>query len=177
MLKLICVGATLLLFTSGANAAVFQLPLSGTVPVYGNFAGDPFGAVGEVFLTYTGGDVGPETNTPPFYLFSVRIEVNDAIIGACGDNQEEALCQRGVPIQPLATFYPLSGNIGHLNITTSVEDFTLTPLNLSLFIELQPDFSLNRPVPEPSTWAMLILGFVGIGLMTYRRRKSAMLAA
>jgi hypothetical protein len=32
-------------------------------------------------------------------------------------------------------------------------------------------------VPEPSTWAMMILGFVGIGAMTYRRRKGAMLAA
>jgi hypothetical protein len=28
-------------------------------------------------------------------------------------------------------------------------------------------------VPEPSTWAMLILGFAGIGFMTYRRRKPA----
>jgi PEP-CTERM motif len=25
------------------------------------------------------------------------------------------------------------------------------------------------PVPEPSTWAMLILGFAGIGIMAYRR--------
>jgi hypothetical protein len=32
-------------------------------------------------------------------------------------------------------------------------------------------------VPEPSTWAMMLLGFAGIGAMTYRRRKSAMLAA
>jgi hypothetical protein len=32
-------------------------------------------------------------------------------------------------------------------------------------------------IPEPSTWAMMILGFCGIGAMTYRRRKSAMLAA
>jgi hypothetical protein len=32
-------------------------------------------------------------------------------------------------------------------------------------------------VPEPSTWAMMILGFVGVGAMTYRRRKNAMLAA
>ena len=28
-------------------------------------------------------------------------------------------------------------------------------------------------VPEPSTWAMLLLGFAGIGAMTYRRRKFA----
>jgi hypothetical protein len=32
-------------------------------------------------------------------------------------------------------------------------------------------------VPEPSTWAMMILGFAGVGAMTYRRRKSTMLAA
>lgn len=28
-------------------------------------------------------------------------------------------------------------------------------------------------VPEPSTWAMMILGFAGIGAMTYRRRRAA----
>lgn len=32
-------------------------------------------------------------------------------------------------------------------------------------------------VPEPSTWAMMILGFAGLGFMAYRRRSSAMLAA
>ena len=37
--------------------------------------------------------------------------------------------------------------------------------------------SLTGSVPEPSTWAMMILGFAGVGFMTYRRRNSAMLAA
>ena len=32
-------------------------------------------------------------------------------------------------------------------------------------------------VPEPSTWAMMILGFAGVGFMAYRRRKVAALAA
>ena len=32
------------------------------------------------------------------------------------------------------------------------------------------------PVPEPSTWAMMILGFLGIGFMTYRQRKIALKA-
>ena len=27
-------------------------------------------------------------------------------------------------------------------------------------------------VPEPSTWAMMILGFLGVGFMAYRRRQS-----
>lgn len=30
-------------------------------------------------------------------------------------------------------------------------------------------------VPEPSTWAMMILGFVGVGFMAYRRRNSTSL--
>ena len=33
------------------------------------------------------------------------------------------------------------------------------------------------PVPEPSTWAMMILGFAGVGFMAYRRKsKPALLA-
>jgi hypothetical protein len=42
------------------------------------------------------------------------------------------------------------------------------------------DYSTNAAiapgVPEASTWAMMLLGFAGIGAMTYRRRKSAMIA-
>ena len=41
-----------------------------------------------------------------------------------------------------------------------------------------PDALLTvTAVPEPSTWAMMILGFAGVGFMAYRQRKSAMLAA
>ncbi|MDN3275914.1 DUF642 domain-containing protein [Frankia sp. RB7] len=32
-------------------------------------------------------------------------------------------------------------------------------------------------VPEPSTWAMMMLGFAGLGFMAYRRRAGAVLAA
>jgi hypothetical protein len=43
------------------------------------------------------------------------------------------------------------------------------------------DANFTNPVsavPEPSTWAMMILGFAGIGFIAYRRRnKSEMLRA
>jgi hypothetical protein len=47
------------------------------------------------------------------------------------------------------------------------------------------DISISEPleigvasaVPEPSTWAMMILGFAGLGFMAYRRRQTAALAA
>jgi hypothetical protein len=32
-------------------------------------------------------------------------------------------------------------------------------------------------VPEPSTWAMMILGFFGVGLMAYRRKDKLALSA
>jgi hypothetical protein len=38
--------------------------------------------------------------------------------------------------------------------------------------------ALSSAVPEPSTWAMMILGFAGVGFMAYRRKsKPALLAA
>jgi len=54
------------------------------------------------------------------------------------------------------------------------------------FAAANPGYSLSfssgignvSPVPEPSTWAMLILGFAGIGFMAYRRKsKPALMAA
>jgi hypothetical protein len=32
-------------------------------------------------------------------------------------------------------------------------------------------------VPEPSTWAMMILGFAGVGFMAYRRKNAMALNA
>jgi PEP-CTERM motif len=32
-------------------------------------------------------------------------------------------------------------------------------------------FTLTAAVPEPSTWAMMILGFCGLGFMVYRRKQ------
>jgi hypothetical protein len=38
--------------------------------------------------------------------------------------------------------------------------------------------TVNAAVPEPSTWAMMILGFAGVGFMAYRRRaKTALMGA
>jgi PEP-CTERM motif len=36
---------------------------------------------------------------------------------------------------------------------------------------LKGTITINSAVPEPSTWAMMILGFAGLGYMAYRRRQ------
>ena len=33
---------------------------------------------------------------------------------------------------------------------------------------------ITTAIPEPSTWAMLLIGFAGVGFMTYRRRLQVM---
>jgi PEP-CTERM motif len=35
------------------------------------------------------------------------------------------------------------------------------------------DASISSAVPEPSTWAMVLLGFVGLGFLAYRRKSAA----
>lgn len=42
----------------------------------------------------------------------------------------------------------------------------------------QPDAAAIATVPEPTTWAMMLLGFAGIGFMAYRSKsKTALMAA
>ncbi|WP_084030971.1 choice-of-anchor K domain-containing protein [Bradyrhizobium paxllaeri] len=42
-------------------------------------------------------------------------------------------------------------------------------------LKILADFTFETapPVPEPSTWAMMILGFAGVGFMAYRRKRSS----
>jgi PEP-CTERM motif len=56
--------------------------------------------------------------------------------------------------------FPYTGDIGTVVVNATI-----------------PDGFYVRGVPEPSTWAMLLIGFAGISFMTYRRRMSVALAA
>jgi len=60
--------------------------------------------------------------------------------------------------------YGLAGSYSYLDIEGQ---FDFGGDNLLLFSDT---VALTDAVPEPSTWAMLLLGFVGMGFMAYRRR-------
>ncbi len=55
----------------------------------------------------------------------------------------------------------------------SVNDTALTGGQVALLTDAPP---LNGGVPEPATWAMMILGLGGAGAMLRRRRGAAVLA-
>ena len=40
-----------------------------------------------------------------------------------------------------------------------------------------PNFTFTGGVPEPSTWAMLLIGFAGVGFVGYRTRKAVSIGA
>jgi len=63
-------------------------------------------------------------------------------------------------------FYGFSGiSFDSIRLTSNAGDYFL-----------MDNVQLSSAVPEPSTWAMLILGFAGVGYMAYRRRSPAALA-
>jgi PEP-CTERM motif len=50
------------------------------------------------------------------------------------------------------------------------------PKEYGLNLAASVSFETAAAAPEPSTWAMMILGFAGVGFMAYRRRKGSTLA-
>ena len=72
-----------------------------------------------------------------------------------------------------------------LNLTNSYQLFALNFVGITSWSVtdhgtniLIDDITVTAAVPEPSTWAMMILGFAGVGFMAYRRKsKQAICAA
>jgi hypothetical protein len=99
---------------------------------------------------------GPEAGVYTFGLQSALDPKGSATNGGdTGDTMVVGTALNGLPEEPITV----------VNIIGS--SFVFAGVNLSL----------TTAVPEPSTWAMMILGFAGVGFMAYRRRNSAMLAA
>jgi PEP-CTERM motif len=66
--------------------------------------------------------------------------------------------------------YSYAGTFTSLTQLDASGDFSFTGV-ITNFEELA------EAVPEPSTWVMLLIGFAGIGAMSYRRRKNIMARA
>lgn len=71
----------------------------------------------------------------------------------------------GDPGQPLL---PAGTYIAFEDLDRSQSDFNYADIQFIL-----SNTSITAAVPEPSTWAMLILGFASVGLVAYRRRRPA----
>jgi hypothetical protein len=83
------------------------------------------------------------------------------------------------PVSPalLTTDFTTSINCGngcggfgtfHLGLATGFEDISFDPTGGA--VAFDETTGLTSAVPEPSTWAMMVLGFFGLGFMAYRRK-------
>jgi len=71
-----------------------------------------------------------------------------------------------------STFVPASTYIAFEDLPKDVADFNY------LDLQIYAKSGVVAAIPEPSTWAMMILGFPGVGFMAYRRKsKPALMAA
>ena len=77
-------------------------------------------------------------------------------------------------------FFPDAGGsvIQSLALSTIPFDISLFPENNRIIRGLDYDATLEAltlasPVPELASWAMMVLGFAGIGFMSYRRTRLA----
>jgi hypothetical protein len=72
---------------------------------------------------------------------------------------------------------------GSFNIFDAIADGdttnTATPYGLvrAGAVTLGAGTLIVAPVPEPSTWAMMILGFFGVGFLAYRRKGAGLRVA
>jgi hypothetical protein len=79
---------------------------------------------------------------------------------------------------PLATdTFSALGSSSFVNTATVGNPFSITErfiLTAATTVTNQgSQISVTAGVPEPSTWAMMVLGFLGVGFMAYRRRSSS----
>jgi hypothetical protein len=180
--------AALCLFTTTSHASTFYISSAGQYDVVGDFAmtGSPYvSGVANMSLLTSVIPGNYDAYNGPFYGYNATVRVNDATLTGCYSIQIQSMCGRYIqPSIPTFTVSDLDGDgIGLLNVTANIQTFNETVNSFSLQIILPDGFELIdrnaaiAAVPESSTWAMMLLGFIGIGAVTYRRRNLTPVAA
>jgi hypothetical protein len=142
-----------------------------TSPVHsGNFAYFS-GAVGsDGILSQTFADVSGAIYVASGWLSSEGGSPSDISITAGSGH-----FNLGPPTAPSSPYI----NFSFFFVGTGSDTFTVTSRNDPNF-NFFDDLSVQGPavvaaVPEPSTWAMMMLGFFGVGFMAYRRKSNVAL--
>jgi hypothetical protein len=151
---------------------------SGTIPLisavtYFNPAYAPNSSTSEWISNSSDGTPGKQTIT-----FRTTFTVTDAptLITALwgADNSGSIILNGATTVASLPAPGDPSDNFNNLHfvsflagVGTDTLDFVITDTGPPLAFRFEV-----AAVPEPSTWAMMILGFAGLGFMAYRRKNS-----
>jgi hypothetical protein len=171
LLSYAAIAALIELVSPTANAATFQFLVDYTNPALNDFSFTLESSPSNVTV-FDGGDafyVTDRPNTSANSPFGVLAFFNSTLSGGFGaaPNLIDDYYFSFVSSQ---LFSGSTSSPTFLTDTYALFDYASNEEVGSLVIS---DVSA---VPEPSTWAMLLIGFVGIGFMTVRRRRVASLA-
>jgi hypothetical protein len=177
--------AAALLFATPANASIYPWSLGGSAEIVGSIS-DPV-PVSVVLLSFTPGIALPSFayHLEAYYLFSEDIAANklsSSLYGVTylgdpnqplgnGSFSTTVSFQAGPPVEVSDSARFLVSSLltsqGFGIATGSVTLGLVLPDGLSVAGE-EP---IASAIPEPSTWAMLLIGFAGIGFAAYRKRR------
>jgi PEP-CTERM motif len=120
-----------------------------------------------IILTYTWTPFGhPDDHPSDRFTIVVTSDDNDAVIHSLGGVGGTDVIHLSSLADNLATF--------GFRFSLQVNDFREGLIIDNVVLSGDP---ISSAVPEPSTWAMMILGFAGVGFMAYRRKSKPALMA
>jgi hypothetical protein len=110
-------------------------------------------------------------NSPTFFSFYTHQPIDSGSLDFVGKLVNDVLCVGA------AAAFGVCGGSGSFGVVEYNGEFA-GPIAWTDQAPIVTLVSSVAAVPEPSTWAMMILGFAGIGFMAYRRKsKPALMAA
>jgi PEP-CTERM motif len=162
---------------------VFNLPNAtntGILPT-GGFADGPYGSFVTASLTIN----GTAAALPAFATGELTGETEVEFTGSVLDAEVSAANPQ-THLQSLLDGMDFSWNLAmpsNISFTPGNDDNAVTQFQTAGgdFLEagianVTVTVSSTSPVPEPSTWAMMLIGFAGMGFAGYRARKRALAA-
>ena len=171
-----------LLFQVAAEASVVQLPLNGTVVLVSS--GGPL-TVGINDIQISGFPIFDLGNQGQFTFAYALIQANFNLLDATGTSINSGLGTNSLflefdncpfclhPVVPNQLTYLLPVGQFELDITSSSQGHSNSGSTVLIGYGIFASSETVAAIPEPSTWAMMLLGFAGIGFIVHRRKSKS----
>ena len=160
---------TLQSFTGGV--ATYQYVFTNSAPSLGNLVGFAF-STDPLLQSVTDGTLGSYTALD-FYKDINSNYPGGFVIDACATSGNNCQAANGQADQFGGTF---ALNFGAGTTSYTLSGFVARYASLTQLNGGSGEGTWTPPVPEPGTWAMMLLGFAGIGMTVRRRRTGQVLA-
>lgn len=113
----------------------------------------------------------PVNNVFTSFSFKGQLDKLGSIFVEVNDNFGNTFTFANVPANALFGPFGAAAVAGTGQYIDKVKVYTELPENFKSIKQVDfGNFTVAGAVPEPSTWAMMILGFFGVGVLAYRRK-------